>query len=307
MKRILITNANGNLGAGITKLINDNFSPEDIELVGLVNDPICVASALCDKIISYPEECIIDGDYDVTKIVSLCLTHHIDAIIPLSDHETVVLSQHRGSLPFLFCSDYELSLDCHDKWNFQHLLETMDIERPKTWLPSQSPSPESAYLIKPRMGGLSMGIVTGSPEISQFNDDYIVQQILDGEEVTIAAYRNEDGTIWGPFVGSRKLLHGMTCYFKPIEPNQGIRHFIEQFSIQKGWKGPCNVQGMILGNDFIPFEVNLRFSGSSSLRDLLGFRDVVWAIKKWLGSELSVSWTVHEQTAIRYFSDCLLP
>lgn len=306
MKRILITNADGNLGAGISKLLVENFSKRELYLVALVNEPVCIAADLCHQVVSYPTECCIDGSYEIEPLIALCNAHSIDAIIPLTDHETVVLSEHRERLPYLFCSDHKLSLDCYDKWDFHQLLREMDADCPQTWLPSDCPPLNIDYLVKPRTGGLSMGIKTGSPDLSGFGDDHIVQEMLGGKEVTVAIYRNPDGTVWGPFVGSRKLFNGMTCYFKPLEPNSGLKQFVDVFSQQSGWHGPCNIQGMLDGERFVPFEINLRFSGSSSLRDLLGFRDVIWAVEKWLGHEPEANWQVDNQTAIRYFSDHLM-
>lgn len=306
MKKILITNASGNLGSGISKLLADNFSKRELNLIALAKEPICIAANYCHQIINYPPECLIDGDYDMEQIVNLCHKHKIDAIIPLTDHETVIFSKYKERLPYLFCSEHKLSLSCHDKWYFHQLLTEMECDRPSTWLPSKCPILDIDYLVKPRTGGLSMGLQLDSPDIGQFDDNHIVQEKLKGDEVTIAIYRNEDGTIWGPFVGSRKLFNGMTCYFKPIEPNIGIIKFVNLFVHQQEWHGPCNIQGILNGEKFTPFEINLRFSGSSSLRDLLGFRDVVWAIEKWMGYEPQVNWKVENLVAIRYFSDHLL-
>ncbi|MBU2714234.1 ATP-grasp domain-containing protein [Zooshikella harenae] len=306
MKRILITNADGNLGAGIAKLLTENFSADQLQTVALVNKSLSLAEHLCDEIINYPEECSIDGEYNVKAIADLCCQHKIDGIIPLTDHETVVFSAQKEALPFLFCSEHALSLACYDKWHFQQLLAQMDVEVPDTWLPSQCPTLNSPYLVKPRMGGLSMGIAWDSPDIKQFSDDYVVQRYLKGSEVTIAIYKSLDGSYWGPFVGERNLFHGMTSYFKPILPNKGINQFVAQFAKLNTWQGPCNIQGMMQDEKFVPFEVNLRFSGSSSLRNLLGFKDVVWAIQEWLGEKPRVDWAIKDHFAIRYFADHLI-
>ena len=213
MKNILLTNADGCLGSSIARIMRKKLGSE-LKIHALAHTYNSIISNICDSVSIYSNDCNIDGDYDVENVAELCKKLSIDAIIPTTDHETVVFSHAKFRLPYLFCSDERMSKACYDKWEFCQLLERMSLPCPKTVLPSHRIQPTGDYLIKPRRGGLSRDIHFGSPSLEKFNDEYIVQEKLHGTEVTIAVFKAISGEVIGPLVAERTLFHGMTNFMK---------------------------------------------------------------------------------------------
>jgi carbamoyl-phosphate synthase large subunit len=303
--KILITNGDGSLGCGVSRLIARQYSRKQIEVVAICNRSVSATNHFVDKVIIYPKICKIDGHYDVDQIAQICSENSIDLVIPLTDHECVLFSENREVFPLVLCSDEEISTACYDKWKFFGWLNKLGLLSPVTWLPSSPRAYDGEYLIKPRRGGLSRGINFGSPDLNMYSDEYIAQEVLQGVEATVAFYKSKSGKIVGPFVGERTLLNGMTDSIQVVPPNLGIQEMVSKLASIPSLVGPCNIQGMIDGEKFTSFEINLRYSGTASIRDMFGFKDVIYGIDDFLFDKRPDKCHIKYGYGVRYFADMI--
>lgn len=58
-----------------------------------------------------------------------------------------------------------------------------------------------------------------------------------------------------------------------IEDAPHVRKMCEEVAAALGSQGPLNVQCRVVGGEVLPFEINARFSGSTSIRALVGFNE----------------------------------
>jgi len=65
-----------------------------------------------------------------------------------------------------------------------------------------------------------------------------------------------------------------------------IREFCERISDIVGAEGPLNIQCRKTSNGVIPFEINPRFSGTTSLRSLVGFNELDFLIRYKMYNEI---------------------
>ena len=76
---------------------------------------------------------------------------------------------------------------------------------------------------------------------------------------------------------SSGISQGDIVEFEPV------RTTAEKIAEALGSIGPLNIQGRWNGSQFIPFEINPRFSGTTPMRALAGFNEPERMIEEWLG------------------------
>ena len=70
-------------------------------------------------------------------------------------------------------------------------------------------------------------------------------------------------------------------------------------------QGPCNFQLKLQDGRVRVFEINARFSGTTFLRKLCGFDEVLYTLNLISNQTLpSLSW--HEKTILRYWSELII-
>jgi len=70
--------------------------------------------------------------------------------------------------------------------------------------------------------------------------------------------------------------------------------------------GPCNIQYRKHRNQLIPFEFNIRFSGTTPIRSCLGFNDVDMAIRHFVLQKPLKSPKIKKAVAFRYWNEIIV-
>jgi carbamoyl-phosphate synthase large subunit len=101
----------------------------------------------------------------------------------------------------------------------------------------------------------------------------------------------------------RKLFYGTTIEAQVVENSK-----IEKLAIEICEKfkpiGPFNIQLRLDSNDNpVPFEFNVRFSGTTSIRAKLGFNDVEAMINEYFFSKSVENLEFKKGKAYRYFDE----
>ncbi len=138
-------------------------------------------------------------------------------------------------------------------------------------------------LVKPNQGAGSRNVFkcNNAKELDAalyFVADPIIQEFLDvdNSEYTCAVFRAGSGVT--KVLSLRRRLSGGTTSWAIADFNLTVDSICRQLAEKIDLNGSVNVQLRIV--DGIPkiFEVNGRFSSTLALRDLLGFKDLLWSL-----------------------------
>lgn len=137
-------------------------------------------------------------------------------------------------------------------------------------------------IAKPRLGKGSVGVseVHDADELRPLlgRPDYVVQERLSGEEFTVATFTDADGELRGSACMRRRLAHGTTSLAE-VGEFPDVREVAESIAVALRPIGPANIQMRMHEGTPIPFEINVRFSGTTPIRARLGFNDVEAALR----------------------------
>ncbi|HEY9870821.1 MAG TPA: ATP-grasp domain-containing protein, partial [Candidatus Obscuribacterales bacterium] len=145
-------------------------------------------------------------------------------------------------------------------------------------------------IAKPRSGRGAIGVLKVSNraglEYALSHADYVLQECLGDEEseYTVGCFSDRDGRLRGTIAMRRQLQHGTTCRaelgaFPEVSAEAG--------RIARALKplGPLNVQLRVSNGRPVCFEMNVRFSGTTSLRSTFGWNDVEAALRHFVLDE----------------------
>ncbi len=275
MKRILVTGIGGVVGQGILRNIRSAY--HDIYLVGTNVTAISSGNFYCDKVFKVP---FSYEDSFRTEIRKIVLDEKIDLIIPSTDYESYYLGLYQSdfSCP-VACSPPEVTAMCLDKFKTYQAFVEKSIPFAGSLIPAEYQNQFDKTLVKPREGRGSRNIFYNPEHPEKFDETYVVQELLEGPEITTTFYVDKNGALLGMITFKRELEMGNTTrcevvseYDLELEPL--IRKMIAAFP----FKGSCNVQSIVTSKGIIPFEINCRISGTNSVRSQFGFPDVKFTI-----------------------------
>lgn len=303
-KNVLVTGIGGIVGQGILRnIVHLNY---DISLVGTNTDLISAGNHLCRSVYQVPfstEPNYIDVIKDISKKES------IDLIIPSTDYEIFYLALAKDMLPPIACSEAEVAKIFLNKYLTWQAFNQNNIPFAVTKLPSHNWEEFSDIIVKPAEGRGSRNIFINPKNPRDFSDEYIIQKLYKGTEITTAFYITRDGEFLGQITMERTLASGATnqCsvtfdYDEKIEAI--IIKILQTFNI----RGAINIQSIVtLERDIIPFEINARISGTNSIRSQFGFEDVRYTIEEYLFNKKPAKPIIRRGSAIRILMDLIYP
>jgi carbamoyl-phosphate synthase large subunit len=279
-KTVLVTGIGGNVGQGILRVISS--LGWNIKLIGIDINTFNSGIHLCHKTYTVPYA--MHNDY-IPKIKEIIEIEKIDLIIPSTDYEVFYLSKNEKVLETkIVVSNHEISKIFLDKYLTYKYMVNNDIQFAKSWLPSEYDFSLKNIIAKPREGRGSRGILLNPENITTLSESYIIQPYLEGIEITSAVYINKEKEVHGVFSMERELTNGTTTKSKvTFTYDNQIRSIAEKLNQTGGIVGSFNIQSIVLDtSEVIPFEINCRLSGTSSIRHNLGFQDVKYTLQEYL-------------------------
>ena len=302
MNNILVTGIGGNVGYGILRNIRHSFS--DIRLIGTNTSYLSAGNHFCDEVYEVPFS--TDNTY-MPVMIELCAKHNIDLIIPSTDYETYILAVHADKLPPIAVSPSGTTKIFLDKYLSYQALSSFGLAFAESILPSAYDNRFEKYILKPREGRGSRNLFYNPSNPERFSDDYIVQPMLEGIEITTAFYVTMQNELHGLITLERQLASGATnicevnqAHDKELE--QYIRTLISKIEI----RGACNLQSIVTADGtIVPFEVNCRISGTNSIRSQFGFKDVSYTVDEYLYNKQPEKPVITTGSAVRMLSDII--
>lgn len=301
---VLVTGIGGNVAQGVLRNIRADF-PE-IRIVGIDINEITAGHHFVDAAYRVPYS--YEPDY-AAHLSEILTKEGVELILPCTDHETLYAAQVPASQGKVLGNSPETASLFLDKYLTAEKFTEVGISFANSLLPSSYDGRWQRRVVKPRDGRGSRNVFFDPPAAQEFDDSYVVQEYLEGPEITAAFYVRKCGTLHGCIVLRRELQNGMTERCEVVmEYASGMEALARKMTEAFALRGPCNIQARVLeGGEIVPFEINARYSGTNSIRAQLGFPDVRYGIQEYLlGQELAEP-SIREGSAIRVMMDIVYP
>ncbi|WP_338793465.1 ATP-grasp domain-containing protein [Bernardetia sp. MNP-M8] len=307
---ILVTGIGGNVGQGILRNIqayakeNEQFI---FRIIGINVIPISAGNHLCDK--TYEIEYAYDENY-IPSIIAICETEKIDVVFPSTDYEVYYLSKNAHKLPKMAVSPTETNEVFLDKYKTWEFFAKHQIPFAHSYLPSTYPENAfQSYILKPKEGRGSRGIHINPKNIKDFSDDYMVQELWTGKEITCAFYVTRQQKLHGFITFERELQSGATAFCEVIQKyDSELEKIIKKMMLHLKIVGSCNIQAIVTEEGKImPFEINGRISGTNSIRSQFGFKDIEYILEEYVFDKEPTVPKITKGSAIRILMDIIYP
>lgn len=304
MDTIIVTGIGGVVGQGIVR--NIRAAGLDVRIVGINVTPISAGNHLCDAVHVVPYA--VDANY-IGAVITIIRSEHAQLIIPSTDYESYHLALHAGELQIpVAASPPEITRMCLDKYKTYQAFQEQNIPFAPSCLPKDFQHQWPEFIAKPREGRGSRGILISPKNAELLDEDYMIQPLLKGPEITTTAYVTKQGDLHGIITMRRSLESGNTTQAEvTFEYNERVQQLIESILRVFPFRGSFNVQSIVTEHGIIPFEINCRISGTNSIRSQFGFKDVEYTVRELLYNESPASPKISEGCAIRVMHDVVYP
>jgi carbamoyl-phosphate synthase large subunit len=304
MKTIIVTGIGGVVGQGIVR--NARGMNRDLRIVGVNVSRVSAGNHLCDEVVEVPYA--YDENY-INAMLKVVSETGAELIIPSTDYESYYLAKHQAQFAIpIAASPSEVTFFCLDKYRNWEAFSKHNIPFAPSVLPSQFKGEFERYIVKPREGRGSRGIHMQPANVSSFDDTNLVQQLLEGPEITSTIYVLRNGSILGSITMRRELESGNTARAEVTnEYDAEIETLAAQMMQAFPFRGSFNIQSKVTSQGIVPFEINCRISGTNSIRSQFGFNDVAFTIQELLFNETPSKPTVKLGSAMRVMVDVVYP
>jgi carbamoyl-phosphate synthase large subunit len=278
MVNVMVTQTGGGVGQGILKqIIRDKkrchykifAADSNYQAAGLYFEGV-------DKAIILPT---IDRNYIHTLIIDITM-NKIDILIPGGDIELTILSENKEYIEsitkckvlVLNQNIVELAIDKHKAYQW---CENNGIAYPPNF-PLNYP-----LIIKPRIGWASNDVfVVNNPKelecihsyFRSRNVDVLTQNKISGREITVEVVKTK-GKVNGIIMMEREIKKG-TTYRCHVIKDVRVKKFVINVSKELDFDGALNMQLLDDGKELYLMEINSRFSGTTGIRNALGFNSI---------------------------------
>ncbi len=301
-KTVLVTGIGGNVGYGILMNIRQNHPA--VRIIGTNTDRVSAGNHLCDEVIEVPFA--LNNEY-LPVIRKIYREQQVDLVIPSTDYEAYVLAPEKGEMNIAVSSP-EAASTFLDKYLTYQKLQASGLAFAESILPSDYKNQFSEYIVKPRDGRGSRGLLFNPPDVSGLADTNIVQPLLKGVEITTAAYITRQNTCHGLITMKRQLDHGATYKCQVVtEYDDMMAEYIQKLIGVISISGSFNIQSIVTDGVIVPFEINCRISGTNSIRTHFGFKDVEYTLSEYLFNESPAPVTITTGSAVRILYDIIYP
>jgi carbamoyl-phosphate synthase large subunit len=304
MKTIIVTGIGGVVGQGIVR--NARAMGRNLRIVGVNISKVSAGNHLCDEVHEVPYA--YDPDY-VTVLKSILQETKAELVIPSTDYESYYLAKDKDVIGVpIAASPAEVTFFCLDKFRNWEAFSKHGIPFAESLLPSQFTGQFQRYIVKPREGRGSRGIHVQPRDITVFDDDNLVQELLEGPEITSTFYVLQDGSFLGSITMRRELESGNTARAEVVRDyDEQVNAIALKMAKAFPFRGSVNIQSKVTDRGIIPFEINCRISGTNSIRSQFGFNDVAYTIQELLFNEIPQPPIISAGCAMRVMVDIVYP
>ena len=252
--------------------------------------------------------------------------NQITALIPGSDHDLIPLANFRDEwserdICQVLVSDAELVQICRDKARTSETLTRLGLPAPRSiwditladalaWADAQG----YPVVIKPRHGSASrhLAIAQDAEELKFYfprTPEPVVQEYLhlrrDVQEFTCAVFVDNAGNPRTTFMARRDLSAGST-YRAEVKFFPELNELLLSIGRALKPRGPINVQLRMTERGPVPFELNIRCSGTTSIRAHFGYNEPDMLLRHYVLGEPVTAPQVRAGFALRYWNEVFI-
>lgn len=227
----------------------------------------------------------INDDSCLSFLIDTCKKNQVSAVIPLIDPEIVFLAQNKdifkaeNVLPVV--SELSSAKIGSDKLATYEFFRKLSLPAPRTALLEEHSSFIASttfpLILKPRFGSAGRGIHVCTEESDLLfwakklrGHNYIVQEMLSGDEITIDGFSTGDGVLIQAVQRKRLKVRSGEVERAVTVKNPLLFQFMELIAADLRPFGPFNVQVFAAGEKLSFTEINLRFGGGYPLAHRAG-------------------------------------
>ena len=317
-----ITGTGSLIGQAIIKSIIMSESNSDYNWIGVDYFNETVGSLFCKKNYILPDiykSKSLSNDW-ISEIIKIIKKEKLSILFSGVDFELLLLSQNKQYIESktdctVIVSNPEVIKTCNDKYKTYQFLKNNKLSFPKTYLPDNVDYSIIKYpvIVKPRIGARSRDVFLVNSiddlkkKIMAVNNPIIQENIGDIYSEYTCAVIFIDNKVYNSIVLKRTLKDGNTFISEhSLNFDPKIKDYVNAIAKKLKPYGSCNFQ-LRVDNDGIPklFEINPRHSGTTYIRSLFGYNEIIFLIKKILEKK-SIKFDLVEGKAIRYFEEKLI-
>jgi carbamoyl-phosphate synthase large subunit len=321
--KVFVTGAGSAVGQSIIKALSLSKLNTEI-LVGDISD---LSSGLYMKdgfIIP-----AVEKKNSLNWFINFLIKKKINILFIGSEHEIEFFSKNKNKIEeksktIICVSNYNIVKTFNNKFSTIEFLKRNKFYYPKTYnikdinLEESKPKLKYPFFLKDIYGTSSNNVflVNSFNELvdkSKFLKNPIIQEYLGKKhnfkyfhkEYTCSLFYTKEGKIIGPFISERILKHGTSWIVKSINNNE-IKKTLLKIGRKINGSGSLNFQLKKHKNRFYIFEINPRFSGTTSVRAFFGFNEPEMFIKNFFLKKKINHCSYKIGIAFRYFEDIFL-
>lgn len=259
------------------------------QLIAGDHDPLAPALYFADEAVALP--CVNSPDY-IPALLAQVDKNGVRLIVPTIDTELLVLAKHIEAFAKHDCvvlvSSPELVRIARDKWLTVQTFSSAGYATARSWLPSEIDGDHlpNELFVKPRDGSASQNAFAvkrdALAEILSYVPNPIVQERLEGEEITIDALLDLSGRPihFVPRTRIRTMsgesIQGVTL--SDLELREWVTGILE-LACRWGGRGPLTLQAFLTGSGPVLSEINPRFGGGFPLTLAAGGNYPEWILQ----------------------------
>lgn len=322
MYNVGITGTGSLIGQGIIKSIKNSIHASEYNLIGLDYFKETVGSFWCSTYYILPDllkETVTKEEW-LAEVKRIILIERLDILFVGVDFELPLFANHSNSLELatgckIMVSSENVINVGNDKYLTYQFLKENNLNYPRTFLPAEEFDKELDFpvIVKPRVGARSVGVylVKNKQELNEklaTVNSPIIQEYVGGDDTEytcgVICLENE---VKAQISLIRTLKGGHTHisqYSNEIPPN--IDKYVRNIASKLMPYGSCNFQ-LRVDDKGVPklFEINPRHSGTTYMRSLFGYNEVIFILKYVLEGK-TIRFSLKNGKAMRYYEEVLL-
>lgn len=315
-RTVVVTGIGALIGQGIVRSLRQIGGAR---IVGLDRKITPLAQSFCDIAVQKPAIAETDEGY-LAFWRDMLREHRVDVVLPGLSADVAFL---RRVAPILEAQGTRVMLNrpelidlCADKLIFGQALSkagfpTIPTARPSRWSEACDLLGDPPFLLKPRRGEGSAGIVRIEDEADfdywtrKSADNWMLQRIVgrDEDEYTVGIFGLGNGKSVGPIIFRRTLARAGHTAFAEVVHHEAVRDMTLRLVRHFSPIGPTNLQFRVDAGQPYLLEINPRFSSSCSLRTAFGFNEAGMAMDFLLQGQVSSGLHITKGRAWRFNED----
>ena len=306
MISFLVTGAAGDIGFNICRILREKYQNSKIVCTDV--NPDVPYQKIGANFCLLPRA---DDENYLRSLVKLIEQYGIDYVIPTSEHELRYLTEIEEFLPtnvapkIIWASRSVRMLGFDKLLTSKFLLDSgfanLSVSLNTDGLPDDYPC---IYKSRFGAGGDAVFKVDNLLQAKLYQElypDYIWQVYATEDHGEFTACLFSDGSRIRSVIFQRTLSGGVSRTAKMVS-NVDYITYIEDIGKKLEFTGSINMQFRIY--DMVPhvFEINPRFSSTVKMRDMIGFKDVIWSIETKEGQQIApyiLTPNIHKKTLYR--------